>query len=281
MFSVIIPSYNNINYLKICIESLLKNSYYKNEIIVHLNIGSDGSDNYLKSRNIKYTHTDYNAGICKAVNQASKLSTNDFITYAHDDFYFCPNWDKFLSDEIKSLGHNNFYLSSSTIGTFGNNLNCGDNYENFDEKKFLNNYDNIILYDLQGSTWAPHVIHKSLWNKVGGFSEEFFPGAGSDPDLNMKLWNEGVRIFKNLSKSKIYHFKSKTLRRKISNTGSKSGKIFLKKWGYSIKFFKKYYLESNTIFKGELTGPKKNLFYYFDLLLCKINYFFVNLFFKE
>ena len=50
MFSVIIPSYNNINYLKICIESLLKNSYYKNEIIVHLNIGSDGSDNYLKSR---------------------------------------------------------------------------------------------------------------------------------------------------------------------------------------------------------------------------------------
>ena len=50
MFSVIIPSFNNINYLKICVESLLKNSYYKNEIIVHLNIGSDGSDDYLKSK---------------------------------------------------------------------------------------------------------------------------------------------------------------------------------------------------------------------------------------
>ena len=31
---------------------------------------------------------------------------------------------------------------------------------------------------------------------MGGFSEEFFPGTGSDPDLNIKLWNAGVRIFK-------------------------------------------------------------------------------------
>ena len=34
-----------------------------------------------------------------------------------------------------------------------------------------------------------HLIHRDLWNKVGGFSEEFYPGTGSDPDLNMKLWN--------------------------------------------------------------------------------------------
>ena len=94
----------------------------------------------------------------------------------------------------------------------------------------------------------------------------------------MKLWNEGVRLFKCSSKSKIYHFKSKTLRRNISNIGSKSGKIFLKKWGISIKFFKKYYLESNTIYEGELKGPKKNLSYFFDLLLCKVNLFFLKLF---
>ena len=100
------------------------------------------------------------------------------------------------------------------------------------KKKFLENYNLISFNDLQGSTWAPHVIHKSLWNKVGGFSEEFFPGTGSDPDLNMKLWNEGVRIFKSCSKSKIYHFKSKTLREKVANVGSKSSKIFFAKMGF-------------------------------------------------
>ena len=40
-----------------------------------------------------------------------------------------------------------------------------------------------------------HVIHKDLWKSVGGFSEEFYPGTGSDPDLNMKLWKKGVKRF--------------------------------------------------------------------------------------
>ena len=35
--------------------------------------------------------------------------------------------------------------------------------------------------------WAPHLIHRDLWNKIKGFSEEFNPGDGSDPDFCMKL----------------------------------------------------------------------------------------------
>ena len=37
------------------------------------------------------------------------------------------------------------------------------------------------------STWAPSLVHRDIWNQVGGLSEEFFPGTGSDPDFNMKL----------------------------------------------------------------------------------------------
>ena len=281
MFSIIIPSFNNIDYLKVAIESLKKNSFFKNDIIIHLNIGTDGSVEYLKSNDIKFTLTDYNSGICEGVNMASKLAKMDYICYAHDDFYFCPNWDKFLHDEIVSIGHNKFYLSSSTIGTFGNSLDCGDSFDNFDENKFLSGYKQIKFNNLQGSTWAPHVVHKSLWNEVGGFSEEFFPGAGSDPDFNMKLWIKGVRIFKCVSNSKIYHFKSKTLRKKVSTIGSQSGKIFLLKWGITIKFFKKYYLRSNTLFKDELKDPKKDLFYIINVLICKINYFYLKLFYKN
>jgi len=276
MFSIIIPSFNNIDYLKVCLNSLKKNSFFDNEIIVNINIGEDGSINYLKSKNIKFTQTTYNSGICEGVNMASKLSSKDYIVYAHDDFYFCPNWDKYLMEEIQLIGHNNFYLSSSTIGTIS--LNCGDTFDNFDESKLLSNFNLVKFENIQGSTWAPHVVHKTLWFKVGGFSEEFFPGAGSDPDFNLKLWNIGVRIFKCLSTSKIYHFKSKTLRRKITSIGSKSGKLFIKKWGFSIKFFKKHYLESGKVYTNELSGPNKNLRFFFDLFLCKINYFYLKLF---
>ena len=41
MFSILIPSYNNLEYLKICIDSLNKNSKYAHQIIVHINEGSD------------------------------------------------------------------------------------------------------------------------------------------------------------------------------------------------------------------------------------------------
>ena len=51
MISIIIPSYNNLKYLKLCIESIKKNSKYNNEILVHVNEGKDGSIDYLKLDN--------------------------------------------------------------------------------------------------------------------------------------------------------------------------------------------------------------------------------------
>ena len=58
MFSIIIPSFNNIDYLKICINSLKRNSFFDNEIIVHLNISSDKSNEFLETQKIKFTHID-------------------------------------------------------------------------------------------------------------------------------------------------------------------------------------------------------------------------------
>ena len=164
-------------------------------------------------------------------------------------------------------------------------LDCGDSIKNFNEK-IISQYKKIKYYDFQGSTWAPHLIHKDLWNKVGGFSEEFFPGTGSDPDLNMKLWNEGVRIFKGLQHCKVYHFGSIVTRQKekkfntITESGSKGSKLFLIKWGFSVKFFKKHFLKSNIKFTGPLNEPSKNLEFYFDLLICKLYYFYLKIFFK-
>ena len=51
--------------------------------------------------------------------------------------------------------------------------------------------------------------------KVGGWSEEFFPTGGDDTDFALKLWNSNVRIFKGLGKCLVYHFGSVTTRKKI------------------------------------------------------------------
>jgi len=113
-----------------------------------------------------------------------------------------------------------------------------------------------------------------MWNKVGGFSEEFNPGMASDPDFNMKLWKEGVRIFKGLNDFKVYHFGSLTTRKKKNFIQNRGDKTFLKKWGITTKFFKKYYLKSKTKYEGPLTEPKLSLNYIFGLLICKIKLLF-------
>ncbi|MDA0996158.1 MAG: glycosyltransferase, partial [Proteobacteria bacterium] len=213
MFSILIPTLNNFQYLKLCIDSIKKNSRYNNEIIVHSNVGADKTLEYLNVNKIKFTHTIENSGICKGVNIAAKKATFDYLLYSHDDFYFCPDWDEILNNEVRKIGHNFFYLSGTMINNGQINFNCGNTIDEFDEKKFLLNYKKYNFHDFQGTTWAPHLIHKDVWNKVGGFSEEFFPGTGSDPDLNLKLWNLGIRIFKGINNFKVYHFGSVVTRR--------------------------------------------------------------------
>ena len=69
---------------------------------------------------------------------------------------------------------------------------------------------------------------------MGGFSEEFYPGTGSDPDLNIKLWNLGVRIFKGINNCKVYHFGS-IVTRKYKNNPKIITELVVKEENFSIE----------------------------------------------
>ena len=274
MFSIIIPTFNNLEYLKLCLKSLKKNSSYEHEIIIHINEGKDGTLSYLKTCNYKTTFSEKNSGVCVAFNEAAKKASKNFIVLAHDDMYFCPNWDDVFYNELQNIPKNtNFFLSGTMVQPFKSyiNLDCGNTIDNFDEKKLLEELPKIKFKNFQGTHWQPSLIPLKTWKKVGGFSEEFSPGLGSDPDFNMKLWNLGVRLFKGLGDCRVYHFSSLSLRKKVWNNGAKT---FLLKWGFSIKFFKKHYLRSDQSFNDLLSEPKKNLSYYIGLIKCKIAFFF-------
>ena len=276
MISIVIPTYNNLDYLKLCLKSLKRNSSFNHEIIIHINDGSDGTLDFIKANNYKYTSSDDNIGLCSSINKAAKLVTNQYILYSHDDMYFCPDWDKVLFHEIKSLDHDNFYLSGTMIEPNSGHIvyDFGIDLNTFKEDVLLSKYKNLNFYDHQGTHFAPHLVSKKMWDKVGGFSEEFNPGIGSDPDFNMKLWKEGVRIFKGLNGFKVYHFGSLTTRKKKNFTQNRGDKTFLKKWGITTKFFKKYYLRSKTKYNGPLQEPNITTGYILGLLSCKIQSFF-------
>ena len=298
MFSILIPSYNNIEYLKICINSIKKNSNFKHQIIVHVNEGSDKTIEYLKKNNLDFTYSEKNIGMSLALNTASKLAKFEYILISHDDFYYCPNWDTEFVNELNLLNHKNFYLSGTMVNaaSFEKNdflnppyFNAGLTFKEFDEVRLLENLDKIKTIDFQGSTKHPALVHIDIWKKVGGWSEDYFPTGGDDSDFNMKLWNENIRIFKGLGKSTVYHFGSITTRKKdkslFTYLGSKGNKIFLKKWKIGIYFLKKFYLRSydnnrNKIlnrYDGPLTEPIKNIEYYFELLKTKLHLLYLKI----
>ena len=136
MFSIIIPTFNNLDYLKLCIKSIRQNSKYTHQIIPHVNIGEDGTCDFLRDENIDFTFTKYNSGICEGMNTASKKSKFEYILYSHDDFYFCPGWDEVLKNEVDAIGHNNFYFSGVMMNNGPIQFNAGSNIKTLMKKNF-------------------------------------------------------------------------------------------------------------------------------------------------
>ena len=140
MISIVIPTYNNLEYLKLCLKSLKKNSKFVHEIIIHVNDGSDGTLQFVKGNNYIFTFTNENIGLCSGVNLAAKKATKNYILYSHDDMYFCPGWDECLKNEISKLNNNLFYLSATMIEQNSGHIqfDCGVDYQNFKENTLLN-----------------------------------------------------------------------------------------------------------------------------------------------
>ena len=232
-FSIIIPSWNNLPFLKLCVRSIRQNSAADHQIIVHVNDGSDGTLEWVRGEGIDYTHSEKNIGVCMACNMMRTLVKTDYILYLNDDMYLLPGWDTAFEREIDSLPDNRFYLSGTMIQPHnkldvGILANYGDSIETFDEARLLREYNDYPMHDWRGATWPPALLHRDLWDLVGGYSIEYTPGMYSDPDLSAKLWMAGVRHFKGLADSRVYHFETRSTGRVKKNKGNLQ---FLMKWG--------------------------------------------------
>jgi glycosyltransferase involved in cell wall biosynthesis len=176
-FSIIIPSWNNLSFLKVCISSIRKNSTFKHQIIIHVNEGADGTLEWVQQSGFDYTSSSENMGVCWAVNACRALVKTDYIVFLNDDMYVLPEWDSELWKEIQRLDHKFFFLSSTTIeprisphpGILAP-YNYGSTPETFREEELLNNFKSIKGKDWSGSTWPPNIVHKDVWDLIGGYS---------------------------------------------------------------------------------------------------------------
>lgn len=245
MFSIIIPSWNNLALLQLCIRSIRENSACKHQIIVHVNEGNDGTLEWVKGAGIDYTYSKSNLGVCYALNEAAAKSTHPYIYYLNDDMYCCPGWDTALQTKIEQFSSDPFMLSSRAIEPPGGLSPCamegnfGHSADSFRERELLENFQRYRGPNFYSGGCVPALVSKQWWIKVGGYSIEFSPGMNSDNDFAMKMWSAGCRIFIGAGDSLVYHFRSQTTSRCGMNKGSRQ---FLDKWKISSRVFRHYYL---------------------------------------
>ena len=245
-FTIVIPTWNNLPLLKVCIDSIKKNSHFAHQIVLHINDGSDGTLEWVKQNGFDYSNSADNVGVCWAMNACRVLVDTDYILYLNDDMYVLPDWDLELWKEIEKLPDNLFFLSSTIIEPVTSPhpgvvspYNYGQSANDFREDKLLAEYKDLPKFDWHGATWPPNIVHKNVWDLVGGYSIEYSPGMYSDPDFSMKLLKLGVTTFKGIGSSMAYHFGSKSTTRIKKNNGSKQ---FLNKWGITSSAMCKFIL---------------------------------------
>jgi len=245
MFSIIIPTWNNLELLQLCVRSIQQNSAFAHQIIIHVNDGSDGSLAWVREQQLTHTASPSNIGICLAVNEAAMHATQEYILYLNDDMYCCPNWDTALVNKLKLLDTDLFMLSGTMIEPRDTQNPCvivrdyGRDVGDFDEAALLSKLAQHHKPDWCGATWPPTLVSRRWWHKVGGYSSEFSPGMSSDNDFSMKLWHAGCRIFLGVGDSLVYHFQCKSTGKVKKNDG---GKQFLHKWGMRQSVFDRYFL---------------------------------------
>lgn len=259
-----ISTYNNLPYLKIAIDSVRKNSYYKDApFIVHAENCTDGTNEWLEENGKKYkldyhidVHTDKPKGIGGGMNFCADLVQTEFINFLHSDFYVTKDWDVELLKIHEAYPNEELWVNSYRVepnmfdssqrpgttivpkdlfGAYHNNFNSALFDEWVTEFKNINNY-----FEIPKGEGVSGVVRKSTWDKVGGNDPRFAPTSWDDMDLFLRMLQHGVR-FVLPSSSIIWHFGARGSHRLEENNGQSSQrqkqaeqvntKKWLDKWG--------------------------------------------------
>ena len=260
IFSILIPTWNNLPFLKICVDSIRKNSTYRHQIIVHVNDGSDGTLEWVRQQGLDYTHSQTNVGVCLAMNMMRSKVKTDYMLFINDDMYALPEWDKALYDEIKALPDNRFFLSSTTIqpphkGRLDNKRRLWRQPMRHSGSKTCSTSSAHQDERLDGRNAAADIVHRDIWDLVGGYSIELSPGMYSDPDFTAKLYLCGIRMMKGISASRVYHFETKSTTRIRKNMGQMQ---FLLKWGMTNSTFRRIFTYKGHDFDSRLTDTYRH-----------------------
>lgn len=267
MITHCISTYNNLPYLKIAIESVRKNSYFKNvPFIIHAENCTDGTDKWLEENSDRYNleyYIDKNKvplGIGGGMNFCADRVKTKYINFLHSDFYVTKDWDLELLNIHEKYSNQKLWVNSFRIEP--NMFNSPDRpgtalvppssfggyYHDFDANKleaWATELKDINDLEIPKGEGVSGLVLKEVWDEVGGNDPLFAPASWDDMDLFLRMLQAGVKFIMP-TKSVVWHFGARGSHRLEENNGQSSERQrkaeienqrkWLKKWKSFPKF---------------------------------------------
>jgi GT2 family glycosyltransferase/glycosyltransferase involved in cell wall biosynthesis len=200
--SVIVVTYNNLEFTKACLASLDEHSHYENlEIIVVDNASSDGTPNFLVDwasigGNRKIILNDDNRGFAAANNQGLCVATGDYLVMLNNDTYVTPGWVRTLVGHLKrdeSIG-----LIGPVTNNIGNEAKIDIHYADINEMLIKSAYYTRRhigqVYPLRTAAFFCAMLSRKTYELVGTLEEAFGRGFFEDDDYCRRIENQKLRI---------------------------------------------------------------------------------------
>jgi GT2 family glycosyltransferase len=214
LVSIVIPTYNGIEHLKICIDSLLKQTIRDFKIILTDNGSSDGSDEFVKKEypDIEIIKLEKNFGFAKAVNIGIKKSLSDsrisHIVLLNNDVecdkcFLEELLNGFISKDIGSVtGKMMNYFERNKIDDAGNFIKMiGSPFARGFGEIDNGQYDSPEF--IFGACAGASVIKREVFETICLFDEDFF-AYYEDVDFSFRAQFAGFKCYYN-PKAVCYH----------------------------------------------------------------------------
>lgn len=236
-----ISTYNNLNYLKIAVDSVRKNSFFKDApFIIHAENCTDGTNEWLKENQVKYNLTlliepnnEIVKGIGGGMNICAENVKTEYIMFLHSDFYVTKDWDLECLKIFEKYPNIPMWVFSQRIqpDIFNENSRAGtlivpNNYfgayhDNFNPEVFLQyaqEFSELNDFEIELGEGVSGLIRKKDWDNIGGNDPIFSPTSWEDKDLFLRMVIQGYK-FVLTSKSIVWHFGARGSHRLEENNG--------------------------------------------------------------
>lgn len=276
--SVIIPTYNQVERLKIALRSLLNQNFDKKmyEIIVINDGSTDNTRKYLESLNIEnliYISFENNRGRAYARNCGVRKSVNELLIFVDGD-RVCP--PDFIENHVKAhierpksviLGS----IAELYISELENFFNCYDSKldEELKKARYFNYFEFISqIYNENGETndvlcWTTlftsnFSIEKTVLDEIGKFDEEFKKWGLENFELGYRLYINKIRFV--LNREAINYHLFHTSNNRTGEERLENYLLFIKKHRFNGAEFLLEFLDGKMSledFRNAVIGKKK------------------------